>query len=100
MVSDFQKVVYSLVKRIPRGKITTYKIIGNKIGKKGQVYRAVGRALNENKNKDIPCHRVICSNGLVGGYNKGVKNKIKMLRTENIKITNQKIDLKKYLFKF
>lgn len=96
----FADKVYGLVKKIPKGKITTYKIIGQKLGRQGQVYRAVGRALNENKSKDVPCHRVICSDGSIGGYNRGVKNKIKLLRKENIKITNDKINTKKYLFKF
>ena len=95
----FAEKVYSLCRKIPKGKISTYKIIGKKLGGKGQVYRAVGRALNRNKSKKVPCHRVIKSDGSVGGFAKGAKAKIRLLKKEGIKIKNNKIDLKKYLFK-
>jgi methylated-DNA-[protein]-cysteine S-methyltransferase len=98
MVS-FQEKVYSLCKKIPKGKVTTYKIIGRKLGKRGQIYRAVGRVLNKNPHKSVPCHRVIKSDGSVGGFAKGTKKKIQMLRKEGIEIKNNKINLKKYLFK-
>lgn len=98
MATLFQNKVYNLTKKIPRGKVTTYKIIGNKL--KTKAYRAVGIALNKNKNKDVPCHRVVNSNGSVGGFAKGTKNKIKLLKKEGITIKINKIDLKKYLFNF
>ena len=50
--------------------------------------RAVGQALKKNKNKDVPCHRVIHSDGRIGGY-AGIRNnpkKVKILQSENIKI--------------
>jgi methylated-DNA-[protein]-cysteine S-methyltransferase len=56
-----------------------------------------------NKNPYSPrvaCHRVIKSNGEVGGFASGTKKKIEMLRKEGIEIKNNKIDLKRYLFKF
>ena len=85
---------------IPKGRISTYKLIGRKLGRGGQVYRAVGAALNRNKNKKVPCHRVVNSDGSVGGFATGVRNKIKLLKKEGIKIKNKKINLKKYLFRF
>ncbi|MBL7147918.1 MAG: MGMT family protein [Nanoarchaeota archaeon] len=94
----FSEKVYKLCKQIPKGKVTSYKIIANKL--KTKAYRAVGNALNKNSYKDVPCHRVIKSNGELGGYAKGTKNKIKILKKEDVKIKNNKINLKKYLFKF
>jgi O-6-methylguanine DNA methyltransferase len=80
--------VYILVKKIPEGKVTTYKAIADKLGIHP---RSVAAALRKNFDKNIPCHRVVYSNGKVGGYNRGVKNKIKLLKSEGIKIENGKI---------
>ena len=49
---------------------------------------------------EVPCHRVIKSDGEVGGFESGTKNKIKMLKRENIEIKNNKINLDKYIYKF
>jgi len=99
---NFQQKVLSLVKHIPKGKVTTYKEIGKAFHKRGQIYRAVGRALKENKLPIIiPCHRVVCSDGSIGGYSRGIKKKIALLKKEGIQIKNNKIiDFKKKLFKF
>jgi methylated-DNA-[protein]-cysteine S-methyltransferase len=48
--------------------------------------RSVGNILNKNYNPNIPCHRVIKSNGLIGGYNRGEKNKVKILKSEGVEI--------------
>ena len=62
----FADNVLALVKEIPRGKVTTYKALGNALGNKA--YRAVGNALRHNPNPIIvPCHRVVCSDGSLGG---------------------------------
>jgi methylated-DNA-[protein]-cysteine S-methyltransferase len=98
MLTDFEKRVLALTKKIPRGKVTTYKIIAKKLNTKA--YRAVGAALRKNKTPlIIPCHRVVNSDGTVGGY-KGKKHsteKIRLLNKERIIIKNNKINLKKYL---
>lgn len=99
---NFNQKVWQLTKKIPKGKVTTYKLIGKKLRTKA--YRAVGQALKQNKKPIIiPCHRVVNSDGRVGGYC-GVKNsvkKIKLLRKEDIKIKNNKIvDLKNKLYRF
>ena len=84
---DFSEKVYSLLKRIPRGKVTTYKAIAEALGTKA--YRAVGNALNKNPDSPIvPCHRVVCSDGSVGGYSEGVKKKIKLLKKEGVVVKN------------
>ena len=101
-MKPFQQKVLDLCKKIPKGRITTYKIIGKKLGKRGQVYRAVGRALHDNKTPvKIPCHRVISSNGSIGGYSRGIKKKIALLKKEGIQVKNNKIiNFKEKLFKF
>jgi methylated-DNA-[protein]-cysteine S-methyltransferase len=97
---SFNQRVLDLTKKIPKGKITTYKGIAQKLRTKA--YRAVGTALRKNKKPiSIPCHRVVNSNGKVGSY-KGKKNsreKIRLLRKEGIIIKNNKIiNFKKNLF--
>lgn len=83
MITEFQKKVYRVVKKIPRGKVMTYKEVAKAIAKP-RAYRAVGNALNKSASwrTDIPCHRVIRSNGSVGGYRNGVKKKIELLKHE------------------
>jgi len=57
----------------------------------------VGNALNKNFSKNIPCHRVVRSDGFVGGYRGGIKKKIAILRSEGILVSRAgKIDLKKF----
>ncbi len=98
-MNNFYLKVYELCKQIPKGKVSTYKEIARKLNTKA--YRAVGTALNRNPNLiEIPCHRVIKSNGDVGYYKTGTNNKIKLLKQENIEIKNNKIDLQKYLYQF
>jgi len=80
MVTIFQKRVFAVVRKIPKGKTMSYGQIA-KILKTSP--RAVGRALKKNKDyKNIPCHRVIKSDGTLGGYNRGIKKKIELLRKE------------------
>jgi len=93
--------VFNLVKKIPKGKITTYKIIAEKLNNKA--YRAVGQILKNNKTPiKTPCHRVIYSDGNIGGYCGKLNNKkkINLLRKEGVIIKNNNIDLRKFLFKF
>jgi O-6-methylguanine DNA methyltransferase len=98
---SFADRVYALCRKIPKGRISTYKIIGRKLGRRGQIYRAVGVALNKNKSKSVPCHRVVNSTGEVGGFARGTNAKIKLLKKEGIKIKNKRItDFEKRLFKF
>ena len=68
---------------------------------KSKAYRAVGNAMNKNPYAPkVPCHRVIQSNGTIGGFAHGAKKKTEMLKNEGIEIVNGKIDLKRYLYKF
>jgi len=99
---SFADKVYSLCRKIPKGKVTTYKEIGKKLGGRGQIYRAVGVALNKNPySPKVPCHRVVLSNGKVGGFAKGSKKKIALLKKEGVNIKDGKIiDFKKRVFRF
>lgn len=94
---DLNERCYSLVKRVPKGKVTTYKEIALKLNLKA--YRLVGKIMKLNHDKKVPCHRVVCSNGNVGGFNRGKKEKIKILKKEGVIVKNEKIDLKKFGFK-
>ncbi|MCH8004348.1 MAG: MGMT family protein [Nanoarchaeota archaeon] len=100
MVTKFENKVYELCKKVPKGKITSYKEIGDKIGIKG--YRAVGMALNKNPFAPIvPCHRVCGSDGNLVGFASGLKKKAELLRKEGIKIKNNKIEnFNSVLYKF
>jgi O-6-methylguanine DNA methyltransferase len=86
----FQEKIYQVVKKIPKGKVLTYKEVA-KLAKKPRAWRVVGNILNKNKNPKIPCHRVVRSDGKIGGYNLGRKKKISLLKKEGIKIKKGKI---------
>ena len=97
---NFNEKVYNLCKKIPKGKISTYKILANRLNSKA--YRAVGNALNKNPYAPkVPCHRIVNSQGHLHGFALGLKNKQKLLEKEGIKIKNNKIvDFNKVLYKF
>jgi methylated-DNA-[protein]-cysteine S-methyltransferase len=87
--------------RVPKGKITTYGELAKAVGlKNGQ--RAIGRIMNKNPFPVIvPCHRVVNSDGKIGGYAYGKDVKNKMLTKEGIEIQNGKIlDFEKRIYKF
>lgn len=107
MVTKFQSKVYELLKQVPKGKVTTYKIIAENLNTKA--YRAVGSALRCNPfTPEVPCHKVVKSDGSVGGFmgktdmnSKEVKKKVRLLRKEGIKIKENKIlNFDKVLFRF
>ena len=81
MATSFQEKVYSVVKNIPKGEVLTYKEVAKKAGRL-KAYRAVGNVLNKNMDPKVPCHRVIRSDGRIGGYRYGNVSKIKILRRE------------------
>ena len=128
-VTAFAKLVYEATKKIPEGKVSTYKLIAEAIGRP-KSYRAVGHALSTNpfsaltthptlpidedrigpidKNIMVPCHRVIKSNGEIGGFfgskeEKYTYTKRELLIVEGIVIKNGVLDktpgyLEKILF--
>ncbi len=93
--------VYRKLLQVPKGKITTYNDLAKAIGlKNGQ--RVIGRIMKNNPYPVIiPCHRVVRSDGKIGGYGYGEKVKSKMLEREGIKIKDGKIidfDREKFYF--
>ncbi|KKW02510.1 MAG: Methylated-DNA/protein-cysteine methyltransferase [Parcubacteria group bacterium GW2011_GWA1_49_11] len=77
----FQEKVYAIVKKIPKGKVLTYQEVARRAGK-SLAYRAVGNILNKNVDPKVPCHRVIRSDGEIGGYRYGKAAKIRVLKRE------------------
>ncbi len=101
-MTKFDVAVYELAKMIPRGMVTTYQEIALHLG--NRAYRAVGTSLSKNPfAPSVPCHRVVKSNGMVGGYGgmKESEKKIEMLKSEGIEIENGKIkNFESRLYKF
>jgi len=85
--NSFGKKVLAVVAKIPKGRTLSYRGVARVAGNP-EAYRAVGNILNKNCDPKIPCHRVIRSDGNPGGYNRGVKNKIKILKKEGAKLPN------------
>ena len=79
----FSDKVYKIVRKIPKGKVLTYKQVA-KLAGRPKAYRAVGNILNKNCNSSIPCHRVVRSDGKLGGYNRGSERKRKILIQEGV----------------
>ena len=72
--------------------MTTYKELGRALGGRGQIYRAVGNALNKNPfAPSVPCHRVVASDGSLGGFAHGSVAKKKLLEREGIHVLKNKI---------
>jgi methylated-DNA-[protein]-cysteine S-methyltransferase len=97
-MSLFQERCLKLVALIPEGRVSTYKAIAKALDTKA--YRAVGSAIGKNPNPiTVPCHRVVKSDGRVGGYAFGVEKKIQLLQKEGVQVANDKIvDFEKLFF--
>lgn len=94
-ISPFAKKVYDLTSEVPKGRVTTYKLIAEELGTRA--YRAVGQVLRCNPfAPEIPCHRVVASDGKLGGFmgkKKGsaLNKKIKLLKSEGVLVENGRI---------
>lgn len=78
---SFRDRVFEIVRAIPEGKVLTYKRVAELAGAP-RAYRAVGNILHTNYSPEIPCHRVVRSDGKTGGYNRGAKRKREILQKE------------------
>ena len=87
---EFKEKVLKVVRRIPRGEFLTYKEVARLSGKP-RTWRAVGNILNKNRNPEIPCHRVIRSNGEIGSYARGERKKTALLKKEGVKIRKKRV---------
>jgi len=92
MATLFQHAVWSALEKIPRGKVTSYAAIARHLDT-GAI-RAVGSAVGKNPNApEVPCHRVVCSDGKIGNYSRGegVATKIDLLSQEGVETSEGKI---------
>lgn len=107
MYTDFEKTIWNKIKSIPHGKISTYALVARAVGKPKSA-RAVGNALNKNPySPQVPCHRVVKSDGTLGGFAGGTIRKREILEKEGVqsyKAGKMKIfkikDFEKILYKF
>jgi len=92
------KKIYTVLMKVPRGRVTTYKELGRAAGLHP---RAVGKLMNVNPYAPrVPCHRVVMSDGSLGGFGSGIKSKINLLGKEGVGVQNGKIvDFEKKFFK-
>jgi methylated-DNA-[protein]-cysteine S-methyltransferase len=98
---ELEQQVYQKLLKVPKGKVTTYGDLAKAVGlKNGQ--RLIGQIMNKNPFPVIiPCHRVVKSDGQIGGYYYGEKIKTKMLSDEGVLVKNGKIqDWEKAIFRF
>jgi O-6-methylguanine DNA methyltransferase len=90
-MKSFKDRVLTIVKKIQKGKTMTYKQVATKAGNPNAA-RAIGAYMSKNTDKTIPCHRVVRSDGKMGGYNglqgkkTGPEAKRSLLRNEGAKI--------------
>ena len=97
---SFNESVYAVTSLVPMGKVTTYAAIARAIGSP-RASRAVGNALGANTNPIVvPCHRVVRSDGDLGGYSggKGAATKAKLLEREGVHVSAGKVNLSRYLY--
>ena len=81
--TDFQREVWSALKEIPYGELSTYGTIAERVGNKKGV-RAVGGAIGRNPLVVIvPCHRIVGSDGTLTGFSAGIDRKIYLLNRES-----------------
>lgn len=89
--------VYGVLKKIPKGKVTTYGAIAKQLK---TTPRVVGFALNKNPNPIVaPCHRVVGHNGHLVGYASGLDKKRELLKNEGVEFNDEMhINLEKSLW--
>ena len=83
--------VFTQLKKVPKGQVTTYALLAQAVGRPGAA-RAVGNALNKNTQLGhVPCHRVVRSNGRLGGFVLGPIVKEQHLQAEGVKIEQGRV---------
>lgn len=85
-MKTFKEKVLDVVRKISKGETMSYKEVAIKAGSP-RAARVVGSIMKNNFLKDVPCHRVIRSDGKIGDYNRGGEStKIKLLKNEGVKM--------------
>lgn len=91
MSNSFADKIYQTLEKVPPGRVTTYGDLAFRVGHPGAA-RAVGTVLNKNPYAPaVPCHRVVKSDGSIGGYAGGIKKKIAMLKKEGVEVRYGKV---------
>lgn len=97
MMKEPSKKLLEYLKKVPKGKVMTYKQLAIKFKTHP---RAVGSILKNNPTPVvIPCHRVVRSDGGIGGYKLGIQKKIALLKKEGVEIRRKKVMLEKHKWK-
>ncbi len=94
---SFFDLVYETARRVPRGRVTTYSSIAKFLGNPRGA-RAVGWAMRVCPHSDVPCHRVVRSDGVVRGHPDDVRKRIAMLKRERITVNGERVKLDRYYF--
>jgi len=90
----FEQKVWAITARIPRGRVMTYADVARRLKSNG--YRAVGRALHRNPySPQVPCHRVVGSNGRLTGFAQGLDKKRRMLQDEGVQFIGDRVNLRR-----
>ena len=112
-MTPFAQKTYALLKTVPRGRVTTYKALADALGTRS--YRAIGQIMRTNpyaftacseRNRRVPCHRVVASDGTIGGFMGAVRGlaiqkKIDLLRQEGVIVQDRRIvNFKNVLYSF
>ena len=99
-MTSFQSQCYEALKKIPAGNVISYGGLAEIIGRPN-AHRAVGSAMNKNPfAPTVPCHRVVKSNGELGGFAYDISIKIKRLQKEGVHVLNNRIvNFQSVLFK-
>jgi methylated-DNA-[protein]-cysteine S-methyltransferase len=105
MISPFAKQVYKHLRKVPQGKVTTYKELAKAMNT--NAFQAIGQVMRSNPDApNTPCHRVVSANGTLGGF-MGAKSgpkvlkKIRLLKKEGVLVHgNRVVDFERKLWKF
>jgi methylated-DNA-[protein]-cysteine S-methyltransferase len=92
VIRVFRERVHAIVSQIPPGKTMTYSEVARLSGSPGAA-QAVGQVLKKNFDPMIPCHRVVRADGGIGGYNRGVDRKARLLSEEYAAVCCDKLGL-------
>lgn len=105
LMTPLQSKTYALLKRVPRGRVTTYKALAQGAGTRA--YRSIGQFMRANPYApQVPCHRVVFSGGSIGGFKgktrgKAIKQKIALLQKEGVCVKgNRIVDFSSLLYRF
>ena len=102
VITTFQQKVYAATKTIPKGRVTTYKMLAEVLQCRSS--QAIGQALRKNPfAPDVPCHRVIKTDLSIGGFygakdGETVSRKLDLLKSEGVEFINNRLREKERLF--